>query len=83
MKCNYRGYDIDVRREECLGGWDMTYFNVFRSSDGLQIICDFTEGNDPVREIMKDMKSRVDKFIETKGESECLSEEYTESRKGK
>ena len=39
MKVAYRGYDITVTREKCLGGWDMLYTSIFRISDGLECLC--------------------------------------------
>lgn len=67
----YHGYDIVVDKEDGL-----TSFSVYRQSDGLEIICDFTEGNDSVSTIIKCMKERVDEFILTKGASEELEDDY-------
>jgi hypothetical protein len=76
MKEDYRGYEIEVTREESLGGWDNTYFNAYRISDGLEVICNFSEGEDTLEDWMGWMKDRVDQFIETKGASECMEEDY-------
>ena len=68
---SYHGYLICVDKEEGL-----TSFSVFRESDMWEVICDFTEGNDSTSSLIKMLKSRVDEFILTKGESEELEEEY-------
>ena len=76
MKTTYKGYDIEVNREECMAGYDLVYFSVFRISDGLEVIADFVDSADTVRTLMQCMKDRVDEFIATKGDSELLAEEY-------
>lgn len=60
MKVSYKGYEIEVKRERCLGGWDMTYYTIYRESDGYECVCDFSEGEDSVRDWIKWMKERVD-----------------------
>lgn len=76
MKCSYRGYEINVDREECLAGYSLLYFSVYREADGLEIICDYEDSAEKVHDMTKFMKNRVDQFIETRGESECMEEEY-------
>lgn len=34
---SYKGFEIEVKRERCLGGWDMVYFSVSRNSDGTEM----------------------------------------------
>lgn len=72
----YKGYEINVERENCLGGWEQTYFSVFRISDGLSVIEDFSTGEDSLAYYVKMLQGRVDEFIKTKGESECCVEDY-------
>jgi len=72
----HRGYKIEVKRERALGGWDNAYFSIFRVEDGLCVEDSFTEAEDPIRDIVKLLRKRVDELIETKGKSEHLEEEY-------
>ena len=76
MRVEYKGFEINVTKEKCLGGWEMLYFNVYRISDGLCVEDSFTEGEETVRGMVGYMKDRVDEFIETKGVSEYLKDEF-------
>lgn len=60
MKTVYRGYEIDVRRSRCMGGWPMLYYSIFRVSDGYECTSGFTEDTSPVRTYVGYMKERVD-----------------------
>ena len=60
MKVEYKGYDIEVNREDCLGGWKNLYYSIYRKSDGFECVCDFTEGEDTVDDYIKYMKERID-----------------------
>ena len=60
MKIIYKGCEIEVTREKCLGGWDMIYFYVF--DDGFEVTSGFSETTDTVREVIKDMKKLVDDY---------------------
>jgi hypothetical protein len=62
MKVTYRGCEIEVTREKCLGGWDVVYFSVF--DDGFEVTSGFSESSDTVREFIKDMKKIVDDYRE-------------------
>jgi hypothetical protein len=64
MKTVYRGHEIEVRREECLGGWPMLYYSIYRQSDGYCCL-EFPEDSDEtVRDAIKHMKARVDAELE-------------------
>lgn len=67
MKLSYRGFEIDVRREESLGGDDTLYFSVFRESDAREMESSFTTGSDTVQEYVGYMKERVDEFLSLTG----------------
>jgi hypothetical protein len=68
MKVEYRGFDIDVAKEKSLGGDKLTYFSVFRKSDGYEMTSGFSDDNDTVRTWIGMMKSRVDGFIDNPSE---------------
>jgi hypothetical protein len=76
MKTNYKGYKITAERDQAMGGWTNIYFSVYREKDGLLIEDSFTSGDEKIRDMIKYMKHRVDQFIETKGKSECLENQY-------
>lgn len=60
MKVSYRGYEIEVYREESLGGWENLYWSIFRESDGYEADSGFSTGSDTVRDFVGYMKERVD-----------------------
>ena len=60
MKAEHRGYEIDVRRAKCMGGWSMLYYSIFRLSDGYECISGCTEDSSPVRTYVGYMKERID-----------------------
>ena len=60
MKTIYRGCEIEVTREKCLGGWSMIYFSVF--DNGFEVTSGFSESSDTVLEFIKDMKDLVDYY---------------------
>lgn len=76
MIVNYKGYEIDCRREESMGAGEHLYYGVFRISDGLLVIGSFTTGNDSERDFIGFMKERVDEFIKTEGASEGMEDYY-------
>jgi len=68
VKIEYRGFDISVIKEKCLAGYKLTYFSVFRKSDGYEMTSGFSDDNDTVRTWIKMMKGRVDGFIDDPSE---------------
>lgn len=60
MKRIYRGYEVSVNREMCLGGWPMIYYSIFRESDGLECTSGFIDTNDSVKTIFQTMCDRID-----------------------
>lgn len=63
MKSKYRGFEIDVTRDESLGGDEFLYFSIFRLSDGYEVESSFSSGSEKVREFMGYMKERIDKTL--------------------
>lgn len=59
MKTKYRGYEIDVTREKCMGGWSQLYFSAF-SEDGRECITDFEDSSETVRDKVSQLKTRID-----------------------
>lgn len=65
MKVSYRGHEIDVHRSDSLGVGSLLYYSVFRESDGLECISDFTSGADTVRDYIDLLKERIDEELES------------------
>lgn len=61
MKVAYRGFEIDVHKDKCLGGWQLSYYSVF--GGGLEIWSGFSESNDRVQTQIKEWKSTIDQMI--------------------
>ena len=62
MKTTYKGCEIEVTKERCLGGWDMLFYSVF--DDGLEITSGFSESSDTVKDFIKGLKNIVDNYRE-------------------
>ena len=60
MKSIYRGHEIEVTRDRCLGGWQQMYYSIFRVSDGYECLSGFEDSAETVRDKMKQLKERVD-----------------------
>jgi hypothetical protein len=60
MIVKYRGYEIEVKREECLGGWPLLYYSVYRIEDGWCAIESFEDSDETVRDMVGHMKARID-----------------------
>lgn len=64
MKSTHRGHTIEVRREECLGGWPLLYFTIIRDSDGYFCEDSFEDSEETVRDKIKQLKARIDAELE-------------------
>lgn len=60
MKGKYKGCDIEVTKEKCLGGWDMIFYNIF--DDGFEVTSGFYDSSDKVRDFYNDLKEVVDDY---------------------
>lgn len=60
----YKGFTIEVWREECLGGWDMIYYSIWRDRDGWEFDCGFYDSSDTLKEFAEDCKIAVDDYYE-------------------
>ncbi|QSF43416.1 hypothetical protein [Paenibacillus tianjinensis] len=62
MKTKYRGFEIDVSREKCLGGWSTLYYSVYTPT-GYELVCGFEDSDEKVGNMVKQMKEVVDDYI--------------------
>jgi hypothetical protein len=76
METQYRGFDIDVTKEKSMAGYKLTYFSIFRQSDGYEVVSGFSDDDDTVQTWVEMMKSRVDGFILDPSE-EVLKDSFT------
>lgn len=60
MKTTYRGHEITVTRERCLGGWDQLYYSIYRQADGYECAAGHTEDASPLATYVGHMKERID-----------------------
>ena len=74
IKCNlkviYKGFEIEVKREQALGGWDNLYFSAYRLLDGWCLEESFTEGDDKVSDYIGYMKELVDSYLKNPEDQE-------------
>lgn len=64
MKVGYKGYEIDVSREKCAGGWGLLYFSVF-TLDGRECVTDFEDSAETIRDKIGQLKELVDEELES------------------
>jgi hypothetical protein len=69
MKINYRGCEIEAKREQCLAGYPLVFYSVF-TEDGFEVDSGFMDTADTVRTVIKDLKTVVDDFIANPGDWE-------------
>lgn len=62
MKTTYKGCEIEVFRDQCLGGWEMLFFSVFDGN--YEVTSGFSESSETVREFIKGLKELVDDYRE-------------------
>ncbi len=60
MKVIYRDHEIDVRREQSLGGDELLYYSVFRVADGFECTSGFEDSAETVETFAAYLRSRVD-----------------------
>lgn len=64
IKVLYRGFEIEVRREAAMGGWENLYFSVVRQDDGRIMTDSFTEGSDDEHDFLAYIKKRVNRWCD-------------------
>lgn len=62
MKSKYRGYDLEVVRDNCMAGYPLLYYSIFK--DGEEIDNSFEDSEETVRGKLKQLKKEVDMRIE-------------------
>jgi hypothetical protein len=62
---HHRGYEIDVHRDRCLGGWTLLYYTVIRQEDGYIAVESFEDSAETVRDMVRHMKDRIDAELAT------------------
>jgi hypothetical protein len=60
MKGKYKGCEINVTKEKCLGGWNMIYYSIY--DDEFEVTSGFSDSEDKVRDFYNDMKEIVDDY---------------------
>ena len=86
MQKTYKGFSIEVVREECMAGYDLVYYSVFCVKCGWCLRDGFEDGSNTVWDVYKVMKGIVDKYHEDPtqweydpGEHACLHEETADA----
>lgn len=69
MKVEYRGFNLEAKREKCVAGYPLVYFSVVRISDKRIMADSFADTADSVRTIIRCLKNRADQYHDrlTKG----------------
>lgn len=81
MISHHRGYEIDVWREKCLGGWLMLYYTVVREEDGWFALDGFEDSAETVRDKIKQFKDRVDVELESDDPWDQKLEDFFERKR--
>lgn len=63
MKVIYKGFEIEVKRDQALGGWDQLYYTVTRLSDMWFMIDSFEDSGETVHNRIRQLKEYVDDYI--------------------
>ena len=63
MIIKYKGFVLEVNREESLDGYRRIYFYVYRQKDQKEFDTDFYPETVTVREAVKDLKFIIDEYL--------------------
>ena len=69
MKINYRGCEIEAKREKSLAGYPLVFYSIFTET-GFEVASGFMDTADTVRAVIKDLKTVVDDYIANPGDWE-------------
>ena len=64
MKVNYKGFEIDVCRENCNAGYELLYYSIFRISDGWEMSSGYQDTDDTVKTMIQCFKGWVDDYYQ-------------------
>ncbi len=64
MKVSYKGFDLEVKREQAMGGWEQLYFTAVRKSDRWFFIDGFEDSGETIRDKIKQLKESVDDYLQ-------------------
>jgi hypothetical protein len=76
MKVKYKGFEIDVKREKCMAGYDLVYRYVYRIEDGWEFWADYSDDADTIQTHIKSMKFQIDNYLKDQEQYEKDREEY-------
>lgn len=62
MKTSYKGHEIEAKRDRCGAGYDLVFYAIFDKKNEL-IDGGSIDSGESVREVMKNLKGRVDSEI--------------------
>lgn len=65
VKRFYLGHEITVWREPCLAGYPLTYYSVFRTSDGYECTSGYTEDDSSLKTLAGYLQERIEEELKS------------------
>lgn len=56
----YKGYEICASREDCMAGYELLYFSIYRISDGYECVASFEDSAETIDNKIQQLKERID-----------------------
>lgn len=72
MQQTYRGYRIEANRKKCLAGYNLVYIAIF-DPDDMEIESRPLDTDEPIRDIIRSLRKRVDNEIEKPTPPRCVA----------
>lgn len=69
MKAKYKGYDIEVKRDDCLAGYSLLYYSILK--DGYEYDYRFEDSNETIHDAIEYLKKDVDYLIDCLNKKIC------------
>lgn len=60
MTTEYKGYEIKAEREECMAGYELLYFSIYRIKDGFECLSSFEDSAETIEDKIEELKERID-----------------------